>query len=258
MANLDVSSTRGANDQDFACTRLGFRRLSHAQGNLSIAALHLPSPTSASQSRPSAPTARDRQRWIADLDAGGDVTARALEDLRMILLKGLSAALKHRRDVGPQHIEDFAQEALPRILERRAEFRGNSEFTTWAHVIALRVAFAQLRRKHWHDVSLDYLTEAGAELAQLDTSSVGAIESRDESAHIIRILHLAMKEDLTDRQRQAVAGGLNGLPIDQIATLLRANRGALYKLFHDARKALKARLEREGISAETIRRAFSS
>lgn len=58
--------------------------------------------------------------------------------------------------------EDVAQEALVRVQESLATYRGESRFTTWALSIATRIAFDELRHKRWRDVSLDALAESAS------------------------------------------------------------------------------------------------
>lgn len=78
-----------------------------------------------------------------------------MEELRSILTRGLKAALKDR---APRQVdtpaEDFAQEALVKILDKLDTFRGESKLTTWAQKIAVRTALTELRRKRWENVSL--------------------------------------------------------------------------------------------------------
>ncbi len=45
------------------------------------------------------------------------------------------------------------------MLGGLATVRGDSRFTTWAVTVAVRVAFTELRRAKWQDVSLDRLVE---------------------------------------------------------------------------------------------------
>ena len=92
--------------------------------------------------------------------------AAAVSALREVLHHGLRIALNGRSDVSAAHLEDFAQESLLRVLDRLDQFQGRSQFTTWAQAIALNVAFTELRRKRWRDVSLDAL------LADSDAVSV--------------------------------------------------------------------------------------
>jgi len=182
----------------------------------------------------------------------------ALAELRGILLNGLRVALRDRSDVSEAHLEDFAQEALLRVLDRLDQFAGRSKFTTWAHTIAINTAFTELRRKRWRDVSLDALTADGKQLAEASVMPGNALGEDEERSRLVEALRRAMAEKLTAKQRAAIAGDLQDLPFDQIVALLGTNRNAAYKLLHDARRALKAHLAAEGISPEVIRTAFAS
>jgi RNA polymerase sigma-70 factor (ECF subfamily) len=194
--------------------------------------------------------------WVAELR--GAVTPRetSLGELRGIVLNGLRIALRARTDVNEAHLQDFAQEALLRIMSRLDDFEGRSRFTTWAHAIAINLAFTELRRKRWQDVSLDTLTTEGRHLSVAEILPDARFETDDECAHLMTALRLAIAEALTDRQRAAILGQLRGMPIDQLIDVLGINRSAMYKLFHDARRALKRHLEAQGVSPQTIQNAF--
>ena len=58
-------------------------------------------------------------------------------------------------------VEDFAQEAVLKVLAGMNTFRGDGRFTTWALSIGMRVAFSEMRKARWKDVSLDALSAAG-------------------------------------------------------------------------------------------------
>ncbi|MDP9411906.1 MAG: hypothetical protein M3P70_15710, partial [Actinomycetota bacterium] len=83
---------------------------------------------------------RTNEQWLAELRP--PPRDRALEDLRVLLVRGLRAALQSRRDVSRETVEDFAQEALVKVLGNLGSFRGESRFTTWAQRIAVRAAAA--------------------------------------------------------------------------------------------------------------------
>ena len=104
---------------------------------------------------------RSNEQWVAALSQSStDEYDVALEDLRVILVRGLGYALADRSNVRDNDLEDFAQDATLKILKGLHTFRGESLFTTWAHKIAVRVAFTELRRRRWRDVSLDEMTES--------------------------------------------------------------------------------------------------
>jgi RNA polymerase sigma-70 factor (ECF subfamily) len=69
----------------------------------------------------------------------------------------------------------------------------------------------------------------------------------------MEVLQRVMLTDLTDRQRIALEAELEGMNQVPLAEKLGTNPNALYKLVHDARKRLRAALEREGITLDDVR-----
>ena len=64
--------------------------------------------------------------------------------------------------------------------------------------------------------------------------------------------------EITERQRQVLtAVALDDVPLDEIARLLGSNRNATYKLLHDARRQLKAKLQERGFAFDEIIESFS-
>jgi len=195
--------------------------------------------------------------WVGALRGTPEESAPALAALRALVLNGLRLALRRRTEVSEAQMEDFAQEALVRILDRLDQFEGRSKFTTWAHAIAINTAFAELRRKRWQDTSLDALTEEGRQLGEPGVLPGEQLGADDERARVLAALRRGIAEKLTDRQRAAILGQLRDVPVDQLVALLGTNRSAFYKLNHDARQVLKAHLIAEGITSENIRNAFA-
>ena len=182
----------------------------------------------------------------------------AIRELGEALKSGLRIALGGRGDVSEAHLEDFAQEGLLRVLERIEQFQGRSRFTTWAQAITLNVAFGELRRKRWQDVSLDALMADGERLAEPGTIADDALGADEDRMRLVATLRQAIEQELTPRQRAAILGELREMPFDQIVELLGTSRSAAYKMLHDARRALKQRLHEAGISGADIRNAFNS
>lgn len=182
----------------------------------------------------------------------------ALRELRVVLVRGLRVALRDRSDVSPAHLEDFAQDALLKIMDRLEQFSGRSRFTSWAYTIALHTAFAEMRRLRWRDVSLEKLVADGRELSEPAELPGAAADQDEERARVLAAFQAAVAGQLSDKQRAVIAGSLDGLPFDQIAALLGTNRNAAYKLFHDARQKLKRHLVAAGVSSQSIRASFCS
>ncbi len=88
---------------------------------------------------------RTNQEWLDALR--GPQRDQALVDLRYLLVRGLRYAMADRSSVTEADIEDFAQEALMKILNGLDSFRGESRFITWAQKIAVHTAFSELRRQ---------------------------------------------------------------------------------------------------------------
>jgi RNA polymerase sigma-70 factor (ECF subfamily) len=206
---------------------------------------------------------RTNEAWISDLVTPGPAREAALEDLRVIIQKGLPYALS--RWLSPDQpqfnslVEEVTQETLLRVLDQLRTFEGRSQFTTWVHKIAVRIALTELRRKRWRDSSLDELTEnedlppPPGLLADSQASPETSAERADMLARVRRII----EEELTDRQRQAlILLGVQDMPMEDAARKLKTNRNALYKLLHDARLRLKRRLSAEDISPNEVLTLF--
>ncbi len=204
-------------------------------------------------------TARDNEGWIADLSQPGPQRDQALADLRALLVRGLGYALSDGPGVDEALLEDFAQDALLKILAALDTFRGESRFTTWAQKIAVRVALTELRRQRWRDVSLDELTDAPEApfIPELLADPAAGPERQAIQRSSLEVLCRVINEELTARQRQAlVAARVHGMPLEEVARRMGTDRNALYKLLHDARQRLKQRLLAAGLSPQDILDAF--
>lgn len=206
---------------------------------------------------------RTNEAWLSDLRANGETRSMALEDLRAVIQKGLPYALSRWLSPDlPQFnslVDEVTQETLLRVLDQLNTFEGRSQFTTWVHKIAVRIALTELRRKRWRDTSLDELTEnedappPPGLLADSQASPETSAERGDMMTRVRRII----EEELTDRQRQAlILLGVQDMPIEDAARKLKTNRNALYKLLHDARLRLRTRLATEEIAPHEVLALF--
>ncbi len=198
---------------------------------------------------------RSNKEWLEELR--GPNRNQAIEDLRIVLVRGLRYGLKGKLGRGSGVlIEDFAQEALLKILEKLDTFRGESRFTTWAQKIAMRVAFSELRRKRWEDVSLDELLASDDTTNQTPTSlpdsSISPYEKTSQRM-VTDLVTEIIQTELTERQRNAmIAIVIHGMPMEEVARKMGTNRNALYKLLHDARKRLQTVLKERGLEVEDV------
>jgi RNA polymerase sigma-70 factor (ECF subfamily) len=206
---------------------------------------------------------RSNTQWLADLKSEGLSKESALSDLHQIILNGLPYALSNWLPVSNPHFqalaEDTAQETLLRVLDNLDTFEGRSQFTTWVHKIAVRVALTELRRKRWENVSLDELVEGDDKppVVKLVADPDPNPDELTEAADMILRVQRIIAEELTEKQRKAmIAIAIKGMPLAEVARRMGTNRNTLYKLMHDTRLRLKRRLAQEGLSPEDVLAAF--
>lgn len=173
----------------------------------------------------------------------------AVADLRAALHRGLTLVLIGRADATAA--EDFAQEATLKVLDGLASFRGDCRFLSWALAVATRVAFSELRKARYKDVSLDALT--GAARGFPEPAAPPPPPPADDRERVLGLLRHLIATTLTDRQRAQIEAELAGVPQAVLAERLGLNRNALYKLGHDARMKLKAGLAAAGLTADGVR-----
>lgn len=203
---------------------------------------------------------RTNEEWLSDLR--GENQDLAIEDLRRVLTRGLIYALSSRisTDLEAQ-VDDFVQDAILRILDKMDTFRGESRFTTWAQKVAVRVAFTEMRRQRWKDISLeDLLPEDSGDFTPLVLSDPSPDpEKLASQSQLLEMIDKMMSEALTDRQRTALLAVVQGgMPLEEVARRMDTNRNALYKLLHDARKQMRARMLEKGLTVEEVLAVFGN
>lgn len=199
---------------------------------------------------------RSNQEWLDKLQ--GPDRNEAIQELRLVLVRGLRYGLRSTlgKKGALEQVEDFVQDALLRIIDNLDSFRGESRFTTWAQKIAMRVAFSELRRKRWENVSLDELlapeNRGGSTLPQIPDTAPNPEEAT--SSHLtVELITNIIDNDLTELQRNALQTIImQGVPMEEVARKLNTNRNALYKLLHDARKKVKSELAKRGLDPDEI------
>lgn len=203
---------------------------------------------------------RTNSEWLDSLR--DPIEDEALVDLRNIILRGLRASLSNRINTDLDSLtEDFAQDALLKILKSLESFRGESKFTTWAQKIAINVAFTELRRRRWKDISLQDIVETpdGDEFTPaILTDPATSPEMKTTQNDIMGIVKNLIETELTKRQKTALIAVMQGgMPLDEVARRLDTNRNALYKLIYDARQRLQKKLEEQtGMTAIDVMAIF--
>jgi RNA polymerase sigma-70 factor, ECF subfamily len=190
--------------------------------------------------------------WLDGLHAAGVRRVQKLAELHGLLLRAARHELARRRPggsgVGGKDREDLAEEiagdALLAVVAKLGSYRGESRFTTWAYAFAVNTTATKLARWTRRPLPLTMDDEAWERLPdRLSSDPHTSAESRE----IMRALHDAVEQELTERQRQVfIAVALNEAPIDELAVQLGSNRGAVYKTLFDTRRKLRASLEAAG------------
>ena len=201
---------------------------------------------------------RTNEEWVESLSNPPDEDA--VDDLRRYLIRGLKPALyKYVDRELDQFVEDVAQDALLKILDKIDTFRGESKFVSWAMKIAVREGLSELRRKKWQDISIGDLAgsdpeEEGSEI----NSEVFATDDPDpdDTTHEKMMLKKVMgiiEEELSEKQKKAIMLLMvQGMPVTVVAEQMGVTRNALYKLVHDARLNLKKKMGAQGIDPEKM------
>ncbi|MEE9599701.1 MAG: sigma-70 family RNA polymerase sigma factor [Anaerolineales bacterium] len=203
---------------------------------------------------------RTNEEWLTDLR--GPDPDLAIEDLSKVLRRGLIYTLSNRikTDLETQ-VDDFTQDAILRILDKLDTFRGESRFTTWAQKVAVRVAFTELRRQRWKDISIeDLMPEDSGDFTPLVLADPSPNPEKLATQTLFtEMIETMLNEDLTERQRTAMLAIMKGgMPIEEVAKRMDTNRNALYKLLHDARKQMRKTLLEKGLTPQEVIEAFQS
>jgi RNA polymerase sigma-70 factor, ECF subfamily len=194
------------------------------------------------------------QAWVARLSCTGAGRDAAVAELHDLLLRTARFEIRRRRAAFPQlggaDLDDLAcqsaDDALMSILRRLRDFRGDSQFTTWACKFAIVEAGAKVRRHAWRGREIPLPPAFWPTVADDAPSPHQHAEAQD----LLRALGEEL-ERLTARQRQVfVAVALSDVPIDVLAERLNTTRGAVYKTLHDTRRKLRAALAARGLGSE--------
>ena len=114
-----------------------------------------------------------------------------------------------------------------RVLDNLDTFEGRSQFTTWAHKIAVRAALTELRHRRWREVPLPEMQmheESDTMEHELPDGQASPEEQVDRSDMLQRVNRILM-EELTAKQRQALmAVGIQGYPLEEAAQRLGINQ----------------------------------
>jgi RNA polymerase sigma-70 factor, ECF subfamily len=130
-----------------------------------------------------------------------------------------------------------ADDALVAILRKLDDYRGESQFLTWARRFAALDAQVSVRRRLGRDrVGISRDPDHALLVADPDCSLHDRVEMRERLRRVTKVIN----NGLTVRQRLVlVAVAIDGVSTDTLAGELRTTPGAIYKTLHDARVKLR-------------------
>lgn len=185
--------------------------------------------------------------WVQELSRGATNFEDSCRRLYAMLIKMARRETARRcsgsRISGPE-LEDLAHQAaadaLMRITHKIGEFRGESQFKTWAFKFVIFEVSTKVGRHCWRDgrvsFNQDAANRARAATADEPPHQIQAVELRAAVAHVIENV-------LTEHQRRVfVAVVIDKVPLDILAARLGTSRNAIYKSMFDARRNIRAYL----------------
>jgi RNA polymerase sigma-70 factor, ECF subfamily len=131
-----------------------------------------------------------------------------------------------------------ADDALLAVLRKLDDYRGGSQFWTWARRFAELEALVSIRRRLGHDHVADDPDRA------FDLPDLGcSLEERAELHELLWMVSDLIVRQLTTRQRTVlIAIAIDGVSTATLAVELDTTPGAIYKTLHDARRKLTVQL----------------
>jgi RNA polymerase sigma-70 factor, ECF subfamily len=187
----------------------------------------------------------ESRSWLRRLRATGPTRGWAIAELHERLRR--EAAFHIRRRVRGlsgfprSDIDDLAtqaaSDALVVLLRKLDEYRGDSQFLTWARRFAALEAPVSIRRRLGHDrVGISQDPDSALIIAD-----PGSTQDRAEARELLRSVSDVVMNQLTARQRIVlIAIAVNGVSTQTLASELHTTPGAIYKSLHDARVKLRS------------------
>lgn len=143
-----------------------------------------------------------------------------------------------RLGVGPADIDDILQDTFIEVARCAKNFDGRTDAKPWLIGLALNKARHHRRSLQ---VLLKHLTAWAREPGPTQANPEESAEGADAAARARRAL-----EQLSDRKREAfVLVVMEGLPGEQVASLLGIPVATVWTRLHHARRELRAALESE-------------
>jgi RNA polymerase sigma-70 factor (ECF subfamily) len=188
----------------------------------------------------------ESRSWWQRLHAPEPTRGRAIAELYERLRREAAFHVRQRAGTVPgfprSDIDDLATQAagdaLIALMRKLEDYRGDSQFWTWARRFAALEAAVSIRRRLGRDrVGISRDPDRAGDVADTAQSAQERAESHELLAGIGRI----MRDELTGRQRTVLTEiAINGTSTAALAERLDSTPGAIYKSLHDARLKVRA------------------
>ncbi len=184
------------------------------------------------------------QRLHASEPVRGWAIAELHERLRREAAFHIRLRVRNLNDFPRSDIDDLAiqaaSDALVALLRKLEDYRGDSQFWTWARRFAALEAPVSIRRRLGHGLAgISRDPEAALEAADLRCS----VHDRAELDELVQTVSDRIVNALTLRQRTVITAiAINGVSAATLAAELHTTTGAVYKTLHDARRKLRAQV----------------
>jgi RNA polymerase sigma-70 factor (ECF subfamily) len=206
----------------------------------------LPAPRLRMRAVPARPLDAESRAWLLRLHGADPVREDAIVELHERLRREAWFHIRLRArgmsEFPNSDLNDLAvqaaDDALLAILRKLDDYRGDSQFWTWARRFAQLEAPVSVRRRLGHDRLASDPEEV---FACPDPGR--SPEDRAEMQELLRRVSNLIAGRLTNRQRTVlIATAINGVSPAVLAVELATTPGAIYKTLHDARRKLAAQL----------------
>ena len=145
-----------------------------------------------------------------------------------------------RTMLNEQDALDMLQETLIKAWRHLNQYKGDAGLGTWLYRIAVNTCMDELRRrKRRKVVSMDHLADQGVEAAEE--------ASFEEQAVMRQQLLSALSQLSADHRTMIVLRDIQGLPYEQLASVLGCPMGTVRSRLNRARNAMAALLRRDDI-----------
>jgi RNA polymerase sigma-70 factor (ECF subfamily) len=164
-----------------------------------------------------------------------EVLVRRYEDR---LVHSLEHALGSREDA-----LDAAQQAFVSAWRKLDSFRRDAAFYSWLYRIAMNEAISRRRKQRLPTTSLDRHMHVSGQ-SPVDENSASSPQYRLDVEERVQLVRQALRELAEEFRQPLVLKEIDGLPYEEIATILDIPIGTVRSRIFRARQEMTARLER--------------